>query len=44
MELIGKPRRYVYFFGSPLTIADQHTRYLLACHGLLSTTGHGVRR
>jgi len=21
----------------PLTIADQHTRYLLACHGLLST-------
>ena len=27
----------------PLTIADQHTRYLLACHGLLSTRGHGVR-
>jgi transposase InsO family protein len=27
----------------PLTIADQHTRYLLACHGLLSTKGHGVR-
>jgi transposase InsO family protein len=27
----------------PLTIADQHTRYLLACHGLLSTQGHGVR-
>jgi transposase InsO family protein len=26
----------------PLTIADQHTRYLLACHGLLSTKGHGV--
>ena len=25
----------VYFF--PLTIADQHTRYLLTCHGLLST-------
>jgi hypothetical protein len=21
----------------PLTIADHHTRYLLACHGLLST-------
>jgi putative transposase len=21
----------------PLTIADQHTRYLLTCHGLLST-------
>ena len=27
----------------PLTIADQHTRYLLACHGLLSTHGTGVR-
>src|SRR5262249_36971379 len=27
----------------PLTIADQHTRYLLACHGLLSTRGCGVR-
>jgi len=27
----------------PLTIADQHTRYLLACHGLLSTKGYGVR-
>jgi hypothetical protein len=27
----------------PLTIADQHTRYLLACHGLLSTKGLGVR-
>jgi putative transposase len=27
----------------PLTIADQHTRFLIACHGLLSTKGHGVR-
>src|SRR2546427_3741420 len=27
----------------PLTVADQHTRYLLACHGLLATRGHGVR-
>lgn len=27
----------------PLTIADQHTRYLLACHGLLCTKGVGVR-
>src|SRR5512145_1873150 len=27
----------------PLTIADQHTRSLLACQGLLSTKGHGVR-
>jgi putative transposase len=27
----------------PLTVADQHTRYLLACHGLLSTQGVGVR-
>lgn len=27
----------------PLTIADQHTRYLLACQGLLSTKGRGVR-
>jgi transposase InsO family protein len=27
----------------PLTIADLHTRYLLACHGLLSTQGKGAR-
>lgn len=27
----------------PLTIADQHTRFLLTCHGLLSTRGVGVR-
>ena len=27
----------------PLTIADQHTRYLLACHGLLSMRGVEVR-
>ena len=27
----------------PLRVADQHTRYLLACHGLLSTKGQGVR-
>ena len=27
----------------PLTIADQHTRYLLAVQGLLSTRGAGVR-
>ncbi len=27
----------------PLTVADQHTRYLLACHGLPSTKGHGAR-
>lgn len=27
----------------PLTLADQHTRYLLACHGLRSTKGAGVR-
>jgi transposase InsO family protein len=27
----------------PLTVADLHTRYLLACHGLLSTKGVGVR-
>jgi putative transposase len=26
----------------PLTIADQHTRFLMACHGLGSTKGHGV--
>lgn len=32
-------RRYCY----PLTVSDQHTRYLLACHGLLSTRGVGVR-
>jgi transposase InsO family protein len=27
----------------PLTVADQHTRYLLACQGLLSTKGVGVQ-
>src|SRR5262244_298349 len=27
----------------PLTVADQHTRFLLGCQGLLSTQGHGVR-
>jgi transposase InsO family protein len=27
----------------PLTIADQHTRFLLTCHGLPSTHGIGVR-
>jgi transposase InsO family protein len=27
----------------PLTVADQHTRYLLACHGLRSVRGVGVR-
>jgi putative transposase len=32
-------RRYCY----PLTVTDQHTRFLLACHGLLSTRGTGVR-
>lgn len=26
----------------PLTITDVHTRYLLTCHGLLSTKGDGV--
>src|SRR5688572_15225551 len=28
----------------PLTIADQHTRFLIACHGLLSTVGADVRK
>ena len=28
----------------PLTLADQHSRYLLACQGLLCTKGFGVRR
>lgn len=28
----------------PLTIADQHTRFLIACHGLPSTKGVGARR
>lgn len=28
----------------PLTIADQHARYLLTCKGLLSTKGDGVRQ
>jgi putative transposase len=34
-----RDRLYCY----PLTVADQHTRYLLACHGLLSTKGVGVQ-
>jgi transposase InsO family protein len=34
-----RDRLYCY----PLTVADQHTRYLLACHGLLATKGQGVR-
>ena len=34
-----RDRIYCY----PLTVTDQHTRYLLACHGLLSTRGTGVR-
>src|SRR5215207_6353515 len=36
-----KTRDGVYCF--PLTIADQHTRYLLRVHGLLNTRGAGVR-
>lgn len=36
-----KTRNGVYCF--PLTIADQHTRYLLRVHGLLNTRGAGVR-
>lgn len=34
-----RDRRYGY----PLTVTDQHTRYLLGCQGLLSTRGIGVR-
>lgn len=36
-----RTRNGVYCF--PLTIADQHTRYLLRVHGLLNTRGAGVR-
>jgi putative transposase len=36
-----KTRNGIYCF--PLTIADQHTRYLLRVHGLLNTRGAGVR-
>jgi len=36
-----KTRDGIYCF--PLTIADQHTRYLLRVHGLLNTRGAGVR-
>jgi putative transposase len=36
-----RTRDGVYCF--PLTIADQHTRYLLRVHGLLNTRGAGVR-
>lgn len=37
-----KTRDGIYCY--PLTIADQHARYLLACKGLLSTKGVGVRQ
>ena len=37
-----RTRDSVYCY--PLTIADQHTRYLLTCHGLPSTRGVGARR
>jgi hypothetical protein len=36
-----RTRDGIYCF--PLTIADQHTRYLLRVHGLRSTRGSGVR-
>ena len=36
-----RTRNGIYCF--PLTIADQHTRYLLCVHGLLTTRGVGVR-
>ena len=35
-------RDWIYCY--PLTVADQHTRYLLTCHGLPSTHGAGARR
>jgi transposase InsO family protein len=38
-ELCARDCVYCY----PLTIADQHTRYLLTCHGLPSTHGAGAR-
>lgn len=37
-----KTRDGVYCY--PLTIADQHTRYLVACQGLLSIEGGGAQR
>jgi putative transposase len=37
-----KTRDGVYCY--PLTLADQHTRYLLTCQGLLSIEGGGARR
>src|SRR6266496_3911446 len=36
-----RTRDSVYCY--PLTVADQHTRFLLGCQGLLSTQGQGVR-
>jgi len=36
-----RTRNGVYCY--PLTIADQHSRYLLCVHGLLNTRGSGVR-
>lgn len=36
-----RTRNGIYCY--PLTIADQHTRYLLRVHGLLNTRGAGVR-
>lgn len=37
-----KTRDGIYCY--PLTIADQHARFLLTCKGLLSTKGAGVRQ
>ena len=37
-----RTRNGIYCY--PLTIADQHTRFLIACQGLSCTKGSGVRR
>ena len=37
-----RTRDGIYYY--PLTIADQHTRFLIACHGLTCTKGIRVRR
>jgi putative transposase len=37
-----RTRNGIYCY--PLTIADQHTRYLIGCQGLSCTKGFGVRR
>ncbi|MHB1222644.1 MAG: DDE-type integrase/transposase/recombinase [Gemmatimonadaceae bacterium] len=44
IDFKGQVRTRDGVYCHPLTLADQHTRYLLACQGLRSTRGHQARR